>query len=180
MIRGKINSGRERGATLVEMAIVLPLLLLLVLGLMEFGMAFKSYLSVSAAARDGARMTSVMARNALADCETLKAVAADLGPAGSLGGLQYVDIFEAGSNGEQNLATTNRYTLSGSDPTDCAAWTQQFAGWPWGDREVDVANLDIAGVRVVMIHDWVTGFGPFKGDVTIDQDAITRLEPETF
>lgn len=178
---GGNRDARERGATLVEMAIVLPLLLLLVLGLMELGLAFKSYLSVSAAARDGSRMTAVMGSSAISDCETLKAVAGSLEPAGELDHLLHIDIFEAQADGGQNPATTNQYKLTGADPTDCGSWTLIGAeGWPWGDRGVKFGELDIGGVRVVVDHDWVTGFPPFQGDITIDEDAIARLEPEEF
>ncbi len=46
---------REAGQDLIEFAMVLPLLLLLLLGIMEFGLAVFSYVSVANAAREGAR-----------------------------------------------------------------------------------------------------------------------------
>lgn len=50
---------RERGAAAVEMAIILPLLLLVIGGLVDFGRAYY-YKSVSAnAAREGARMVAM-------------------------------------------------------------------------------------------------------------------------
>jgi len=45
----------ERGQSLVEMALVLPLLLLLVLGIIDFGRAFNNYIIITNAAREGAR-----------------------------------------------------------------------------------------------------------------------------
>ena len=51
-------SGRlrdERGATAVEFAFVVPLLLTLVLGIVEFGHAFQVQGTLSAAAREGVR-----------------------------------------------------------------------------------------------------------------------------
>jgi hypothetical protein len=45
----------ERGATLVEMAIVLPLLLLLVFGIIEFGLAWFDNQSISQGVREAAR-----------------------------------------------------------------------------------------------------------------------------
>jgi Flp pilus assembly protein TadG len=47
--------GEERGATAVEFAFIVPLLLLLVLGIAEFGHAFQVQGTLSAAAREGAR-----------------------------------------------------------------------------------------------------------------------------
>lgn len=48
--------GSEQGAQLVEFALVLPLLLLVVLGIAEFGFIFMRYEVVTNAAREGARI----------------------------------------------------------------------------------------------------------------------------
>jgi hypothetical protein len=45
----------EDGAAAVEMALVLPILLLLVFGIIEFGFIFNRYISVTHAAREGVR-----------------------------------------------------------------------------------------------------------------------------
>jgi Flp pilus assembly protein TadG len=52
LIRGR----SEDGAQLVEFALVLPLLLLVMLGIAEFGFAFQRYEVVTNAAREGARL----------------------------------------------------------------------------------------------------------------------------
>jgi Flp pilus assembly protein TadG len=50
---------REDGQTFVEFAIVLPILVLLVLGIIQFGLAFRNYLAITDAARVGARAAAV-------------------------------------------------------------------------------------------------------------------------
>ncbi len=50
---------RERGAALVEAAIVLPLLALLVFGLAEFARAFNTQVTLTHAAREGVREYAV-------------------------------------------------------------------------------------------------------------------------
>lgn len=50
---------RERGAALVEFAIVVPLLFALLFGIIEFGTAFNDYQSIRQGARDGARQAVV-------------------------------------------------------------------------------------------------------------------------
>lgn len=50
---------REDGAAVVEMALVLPVLLLLVFGIIQFGIAFNRSQGIHAAAREGARFASV-------------------------------------------------------------------------------------------------------------------------
>ncbi len=52
---------------LVEAAIVIPLLLSLVLGLAEFGLMFRQYLTTSNASRAGARVGSSAGTGATAD-----------------------------------------------------------------------------------------------------------------
>jgi Flp pilus assembly protein TadG len=47
--------GSERGAELIEMAFVLPLLLLIVVGIVDFGFLFRELSVVTNAAREGAR-----------------------------------------------------------------------------------------------------------------------------
>jgi Flp pilus assembly protein TadG len=52
--------GGERGAELIEFALTLPLLLLLVLGIIEFGFMFQEYEVVTNAAREGARLGALI------------------------------------------------------------------------------------------------------------------------
>jgi Flp pilus assembly protein TadG len=55
----KRNKPGERGAAAVEFALILPILLLLVLGLVEFGRAFNVQISLTNAAREGARYMAI-------------------------------------------------------------------------------------------------------------------------
>jgi Flp pilus assembly protein TadG len=52
----KRGFGSERGAELIEFALVFPLLLLLVLGMVDFGFLFQRYEVLTNAAREGARI----------------------------------------------------------------------------------------------------------------------------
>jgi Flp pilus assembly protein TadG len=49
----------ERGAELVEFAFVLPLLLLVCIGIIDFGFLFRDYEVLTNAAREGARLQSL-------------------------------------------------------------------------------------------------------------------------
>lgn len=49
----------ERGAAAVEFALVLPVLLILVLGIVEFGRAYNIQTTLSAAAREGVRVMAL-------------------------------------------------------------------------------------------------------------------------
>ena len=45
----------KRGQSLVEIALILPILLIILFGILEFGRVFHSYLVITHAAREGAR-----------------------------------------------------------------------------------------------------------------------------
>lgn len=46
----------EDGVSLIELAIILPILLILVIGIIEFGFIFNDYIILTGAAREGARV----------------------------------------------------------------------------------------------------------------------------
>jgi Flp pilus assembly protein TadG len=49
----------ERGAAMLEFAIVIPFLLLLLMGIVEFGWIFNGYITLTGSAREGARLAVV-------------------------------------------------------------------------------------------------------------------------
>lgn len=55
----KQSNSAERGASAVEMALVAPFIILLLLGIIEFGYVFGQYNEVRHAAREGARIAAV-------------------------------------------------------------------------------------------------------------------------
>lgn len=54
----------RRGQAMVELAIVLPILLLLVMGIIDFGRIYHGYLAVTTAAREAARQAAIGATDA--------------------------------------------------------------------------------------------------------------------
>lgn len=55
-MRRRHSAANERGAAAVEMALVLPLLLLIVFGIIDFGRMLNAQIAVTEAARQGARV----------------------------------------------------------------------------------------------------------------------------
>jgi Flp pilus assembly protein TadG len=53
------NDERERGAVAVEFAFLLPILVVLLFGIIQFGIAFNRQQGIHAAAREGARLGSL-------------------------------------------------------------------------------------------------------------------------
>jgi Flp pilus assembly protein TadG len=56
---GSRNTARDRGAAAVEFALLLPLLLLLLFGIIDAGRAINTQITLTQAAREGARLASL-------------------------------------------------------------------------------------------------------------------------
>jgi Flp pilus assembly protein TadG len=70
MIRSRRNRlGNDRGSELIELAIVLPILLVVCAGIMDFGMLFQRYEVLTNAAREGARLGSLPGGYTTADIQ---------------------------------------------------------------------------------------------------------------
>jgi len=102
------KTGRENGQALVETALVLPLVLLLLLGVVQFGIILSGEIAVSSAAREGARLAavgatdaeiSVKVQNMLHNSPLLEAVSVHIEPQGARSFGQPVTVtVEAGTD----------------------------------------------------------------------------------
>ena len=64
LLRGRLTPkrrGGERGQSLVEFAFIVPIFLLLLFVIVDFGMGFHAYITVTNSAREGARLGSIRA-----------------------------------------------------------------------------------------------------------------------
>ncbi|WP_024817566.1 TadE/TadG family type IV pilus assembly protein [Arthrobacter sp. 31Y] len=98
----------ERGAAAVELAILLPLLLLILFGIMEFGRAYNVQVSLTQAAREGARHAAVHYQDG-----TLDVAGAALAAAPALDGLGVTVADNASSCAPgSNVEVTTNVSLS--------------------------------------------------------------------
>lgn len=180
----QLKKRRERGATIVEAAIVFPLLFLVIFAIAEFGLAFKDWLTVSHAAREGARAGATYGNDIRADYLILQDVGRHLGPASIT--VQNVRIYNAKTGVDENYDYTPGANCAG---TDCCDWTPcpnpdlpsppyATPGWPPTSRIVAAPNTDILGVEVIYDHQWITGF--FSGTSTFTSTVEYHLEPQVF
>jgi Flp pilus assembly protein TadG len=84
----------ERGSAAVEFALVLPLVLVVVLGLVQVGLVIRDQLMVGAAARAGARAAAIQPDPAVVGAAA-SAAAPGLDP-----GLLTVDVTRSGTRGD--------------------------------------------------------------------------------
>ena len=64
----------ERGQAMVEFALVIPIFLMLLLGILQFGIIFNNYITLTDAARAGSRVAAVSRLEACPGCEAESAV----------------------------------------------------------------------------------------------------------
>jgi hypothetical protein len=183
----------ERGLAIVEMAIVMPLLVLVFLGVAEFGFVFKQKLLVSNAVQTATRTGSSLGQNEVADMAILDSI--QQGFSGLPGNgdtlVTKVTVYKAQSDGTPVPGSINTYRFtpqpSGCDWTPCPT-TEANIGGPWlpSLRNVDVGDLDHIGVSIFYGHDWILGqVEPFLSDTPCNFDgtqcwvesAVLRLEP---
>ena len=75
-----MSKTKERGAVAVEFALLAPVLVMILLGIMEFGRAYNVQISLSSAAREGVRVMAI--NNNTTDARTaVKNAAGGLQPA---------------------------------------------------------------------------------------------------
>jgi Flp pilus assembly protein TadG len=115
MATTKKNSKSEGGAVAVEFAIILPIFLVLVLGILEFGRAFNIQVSLSEAAREGARYAAVNCIKAGYSDDEAVAAALAAAPSVPLDPMSNVDIQYSGDgdcSSENNVEVTVNYNTS--------------------------------------------------------------------
>ena len=56
---GRCHTASERGASLAEFALVMPFLMMILFGIIEFGLIFSRSQAIEAAAREGGRLASL-------------------------------------------------------------------------------------------------------------------------
>lgn len=94
----KTGEDGERGQNLVEFAMIVPIFLLLVFAIVDFGMGFHAWISVTNAAREGARVGAVGA-----DAATIEAKVRDT--AGSLND-ENLDVVITNAQGQPGEAVS--------------------------------------------------------------------------
>ena len=72
VFRRKIDCKSEQGQSLTEFALALPVLALLLFAVIQFGIAFNNYVTLTDATRAGARKAAVgrQSANPVGDCQT--------------------------------------------------------------------------------------------------------------
>lgn len=184
----------EQGQSLVEFALVLPILLFLVIGIIEFSLLLNARNTVSFASRDGSMLAAEGGSRAGTDCVVLNQVERDLVAPASAIRVVTVKVYWADQNGDQIGNNQNLYTRGGTYTCDYGDGTSLTVPYTLTtanyieDVRCDVllgcggghTGLDTIGVEVQYVHNWLTAFGRITGGagLTFFVSATTRAEPQ--
>jgi Flp pilus assembly protein TadG len=174
----------EKGAVAIEAAILTPLLLLLVFGIIEFGMLFKDWLAVTSSVRAGTRMASAEPRVATFAQDAADQVAKEAS-ALDMANVQELWVYKAQTSGADA-----GYPIGGDkDFTACTScvkfhWnpaTKKFVAYAstWTSAAQNACqgdpNHDSIGVYLKINHPGVTGL--IFGNMTLKEHSVMSLEP---
>lgn len=194
----------ERGAVAVEAALVTPLLVLLVFGIIEMALLMRDDVAVTSAVRAGARIASTGAGDGACvydatdtpPCPTgsvpiLAQMAANAiqraGSAMPKSEIDYIMVYKANDNGYPGTATSMPASCSGI--SNCVEFTWRdnlqafrYASGTWTSSTINgcfpgtAANpLDRVGVDMHATHPFLTGL--FGTHIGLEDHAVFDFEP---
>jgi Flp pilus assembly protein TadG len=194
MLRSRLRRTRsERGAALLEFAIVTPLLVLLAFATAETGLAWVSNNKVEGAASQAARVAASSGNRPEADVSTLLAIKAAL-PADELANLKRVVIYksttangvvpsgcvpslEDGSDfGVNNVCNSYSGALVRSVTTTTTLSSSVEKWLPSVRKDTLGGPPDYVGIWIQTVHTNLTK--TFFGDFTITKSSVYRIQPD--
>jgi Flp pilus assembly protein TadG len=194
---------QARGQGLVEFALVFPLFIFMVLGLIEFAFVFNAVLALDNASRNAALLAAEAGSSPGADCVILEQVLDDVGAPADSARVSRVTIFWSDQNGQPKAGggTVFQTVYDRGGTTTCTfpdntsltvpfrlvqdnypvASRCNFLGGCGGNHP----TLDIVGVKVTYQYvwktpvnlSWLTQLAYGGPTLTIERSDAMRMEP---
>jgi len=170
---------RERGTAAIELAMAIMIMLMLAIGAYEWGTGFADRIAMTSAVREAGRVGSAAGRLPDADCRIIEAASAALNAVVG-NSVKELWIYHSDKVGTVGGSRQEYRPADEEEPgLECGGgkWFIAAGGWPSAARSNTGANRDWLGVKVIVDHEWKTGFLWWNGSVEWEEDAVFRLEP---
>jgi hypothetical protein len=172
---------RETGAVAVEAAIVLPLLVAVLLGLVETAMLLRGSIGLSSAVRSAARTASAEPRQESFATDAMAALAR-AGTGVALTQISEVWVYRANKDGYPGPDGGGGFAAGCStaclkfrfDPT-LGRFIANGGNWPASSIDACMVTAQSVGVRVLARHVPMTA--GLIGERTLSQRTVMRFEP---
>jgi hypothetical protein len=205
-VRTRRGRDHERGAVAVEAALVTPLLLLMIFGIIEFSFLLRDHVALTSAVRSGARIASTGAAagpgtcTGLTDAPTctpasspaLAQMAADAiqkaGSAMPKDAIRYILVYKANTKGYPGVEGNTTIPASCAGVSNCVRYTWRdsqdkfrYAEGSWSSSSISACfpgtlEKPLESVGVAMVADHQGVTGLF-GDRTLSDRASLNFEP---
>ena len=201
--RRGIGVSDDRGVAAVEFAIMLPVLMLFVVGRLEFGFVMRDWLTVSGAVRDGARAATNGAANGCyqasgGSCQipVLAQTAADAVEKAVIGmpksAVKSIWVYKANASGFPGSATTQaaadaagctaalncvafKWYEATTTPATAAHFGYLSGGWNSSNINACLPNPEQIGVILRTEHPYMTRM--FGATIALNDRAFMRFQP---
>ena len=137
------RTNATRGQTLVEFALVLPLFILLLLGVVEFSFMFNATLGINFASRNASLVAAESGSSTLADCAILARIERDITASLIASQIQTVKIYRADRAGNPVPNVGNDYTRTGS--MACVGYTPSSVPYTLGAATYPMGEAPTGG-----------------------------------
>jgi hypothetical protein len=188
------NRRRQRGQSLVEFTMIIPVLMTLVLAIAEFGVAIGSNMTLIEATREGARVGAILVGGANSfgcvgatgstsvDPQIIAAVQRVIESPGS--GITSIRIYKADANGNDTTGFYNEWTLGSGGGTICGValdFAPTAVNWPVTSRSNTLPAGSI-GVKITYGYSLFTPLSSLAGlfgtgKITMVDQTVMAFEP---
>ena len=193
------------GAALAETALVAPVFVVIIFGILEFGGFMRDYLTLANGTQAGARSASIAAESLDADYQILTAIQKETG-AMPRSQIQTIVVWHASGAADSVPATCKAGTaVLGTAPSytgACNVYTS--SGTPWWSltaNDLKCAGTDLnrfwcpsvrkyaatatdghgppdyVGIFIQIKHPWITGL--FGSSIVMTRSTIIKIEPQS-
>src|ERR1700732_2996727 len=173
--RSSGKRARTRGQTLTEFALVVPVLLVLIMGVLDGALLMFSVGTARYAAAEGSRVAATLGNVSNTDSQVLTTIRQTVGTT-QLFTVGAIDIYKLNQDGNGNLtqdiANTNKYALDGTPLNGTP--------WPASGRNVGNGTSDFIGVTINYTYTWKAGFFAPLGPLRTTAVSYVRLEPQSY
>ena len=192
-LRTHLRRAAARGQSMVEMGMLLPLLVLIVIGTLEFGFVFDHHLTLEYATREGARAGAALAHGGTGppgcagasdvDPRIIAAVQRVLTSPGSpvvVSNVSEIHIYNAGPDGEEGATNVWRYQAGDGPTVDGVPldFIEFSVAWGACGRNNSAVGTQSVGVSLTYTYVYQTPFRfVFGNGLTMTDRTVMQLNP---
>jgi Flp pilus assembly protein TadG len=202
LARSERLRGQESGQSLVEFALIFPIFVILVMGVIEFSLAFNAVLGINRASEHAVLVASEAGNDLAADCWVLQEIEDTIQPPNDKNMIVQISIQRTNPSGGTAYAAsvydrggTTTCTLVGGT-TMTVPYTTTSSGYPPSQRCNMVIGcstlsparntVDTIGVTVRYTYNWKTPLGSalrlvggtgWGTGITFNKRNVMRIEP---